>query len=107
MLVISSGGVHASGALVTVKQLGLQLVFCVEIISSPLLAQGSIRVLHHKSHVFLLGKGAPNALAFLWWHSFFGIVTLCKGAPLIHWKAQDGDTMSYGTETFDLRESHQ
>ena len=77
VLVISSGGVHASGALVTVKQLGLQLVFCVEIISSPLLAQGSIQVLHHKLRVFFLGKGAPNAHAFLWWHSFFGTVTLC------------------------------
>ena len=51
-------GFHANGAFVTVKQLGLhmgcvtlmlcynalQLVFCAEIISSPLLAQDSIRV---------------------------------------------------------------
>ena len=56
---------------------------------------------------FLLGKGAPNAHAFLWWYSFFGTVTLCKGVPQIHWKAQDGEIMSYGTETFDLRESRQ
>ena len=54
----ASGGVHASGALVTVKQLGLQLVFCVEITSSPLLAQGRIQVVRPS---LFEGQMAPSA----------------------------------------------
>ena len=65
----ASGGVHASGALVTVKQLGLQLVFCVEIISSPLLAQGRIQVLHH-SHVFFFCWARVHLMHM---HSFGGV----------------------------------
>ena len=58
----------------------LQLVFCAEIISSPLLAQDSIRAGYHKSRVFVLGK-VFTAHAFFCWYSFFSTVTLCKVVP--------------------------
>ena len=60
---------HVSGALVTVKQLGLQLVFRVEIISSPLLAKGRIPVLHH-SHVFFFCWARVHLMHM---HSFGGV----------------------------------
>ena len=45
----------------------LQLVFCAEIISSPLLAQDSIRVGYHKSRVFCWARCSLHM------HSFGGI----------------------------------
>ena len=60
----------------------LQLVFCAEIVSSPLLAQDSIRVGYHKSRVFFWARCSLHV------HSFVGIPSsalslfarLCRGS---------------------------
>ena len=60
----------------------LQLVFCAEIFSSPLLAQDSIRVGYHKSRVFCWARCSLHM------HSFVGIPSsalslfarLCRGS---------------------------